>query len=224
MARTDRIPKGRESRLVECETHLYFLWDARRLYQEQPDRYKQIAAELRVLVGDHMPARRLLLAMMEEFCFSYEVQPPPSPFDKQPIPMIGWRDDPNHAALVRQAEEALGDEKKMQELFLAQAALRCPVPFAEYVARGLAVYISPHDYSFKDFVLAIAQQMGSGHEDTAVDVPLAQMGSVILGGEQSHIAALVNFADLVLIVGGLFIAHVVEHHGYEPKYFRIGAA
>jgi hypothetical protein len=162
--------------------------------------------------------------MMDEFGFSYEVQPPPPPFDKQPIPMVGWRDDPNQLALVRQTEAALGDDEKMEEVLSAQAALRRPVPFAEYVERGLAVYIAPHDYSFRDLVLAIAQQMGSGHEDTAVDVPLAQMGTVMLGGEQSHIAALVNFADLVLTVGGLFIEHVVKKHGYEPKFFRIGAA
>jgi len=161
--------------------------------------------------------------MMEEFGFNYTVQPPPPPFDKQPIPMIGWRDDPNHMALIRQAEEALGDEKKIEVLLSAQAALRCPVPFEDYVERGLAVYMAPHDYSFRELVLAIAQQMGSAHEATAVDVPLAQMGSFILGGQQSHIAALVNFADLVLTVGELFIQHVVEHHSYVPKHFRIGA-
>lgn len=106
MTRKHRAPKSPEARLVECETHLYFLWDARRLYQEQRDRYKQIAAELRVLVGDHRPSRRLLISMMDEFGFRYEVQPPPPPFDKQPIAMIGWREDPNHLALVRQGSNS----------------------------------------------------------------------------------------------------------------------
>ena len=87
-----RIPKSREARLVECETHLYFLWDARRQFHQEYDRYKQLAAELRILVGDHKPARRLLFSMMTQFGFSYEVPPPPPPCDKQAItPMVGWK-------------------------------------------------------------------------------------------------------------------------------------
>ena len=96
MTRKARIQKPLEQRLDECETHLYFLWDARRLYPDQRDRYKQIASELRVLVGDHKPKRRLLLSLMNELGFSYDVQPPGPPLDKHPIPMVGWRDDPEH--------------------------------------------------------------------------------------------------------------------------------
>ena len=173
MAAKDRVPKNSKARLAECEAHLFFLWDVRRLYQEQRDRYKQIGAELRVLVGDHRPARRLLIAMMEEYGFSYDVQPPPPPFDKQPIPMVGWKKDPNYLALAQQVKAAIRDEQEMQEALAAQAALRRPVPFTEYVERALAVYIDPYEYSFRDLVLAIAQQIGSSHEDTAIDVPLA---------------------------------------------------
>ena len=46
-----RIPKTLEQRMQDCETHLFFLRDALRLYPCQPDRFKQIAAELRVLAG-----------------------------------------------------------------------------------------------------------------------------------------------------------------------------
>ncbi|MGH8544995.1 MAG: hypothetical protein ACREX3_15465 [Gammaproteobacteria bacterium] len=86
------------------------------------------------------------------------------------------------------------------------------------------MYIAPYDYSYRDLVVAIAQQIGSSHEDSAIDVPLAQMSNVVLGGEQSHIATLINFADRVLTVGALFIGYVVEQHGYAPKYFRIDSA
>lgn len=218
MARTNRIPKSREARLVECETHLYFLWDARRLYPEQHDHYKQVATELRVLIGDHKPARRLLLSMMDEFNFTYEVPPPPPPFDKLPIPMVGWREDPSHLAV--------DDKATIEEALASQAALRRPVPFPEYVERALAVSVGPRDYSFRDLVLAISQQVGSSHEDTAVDVPLmqlVQMGSVSLGGEKGHIAPLITFADLVLTVGQRFLGHVTVDHGYAPKHFQIGA-
>ncbi len=223
MSRKKRIPKTRELRLVECETHLYFLWDACRLYSEQPDRYKQVAAELRILVGDHKPDRRLLIAMMEEYGFSYDVQPPGPPFEKQFISMVGWRDDPAHQALAAEAESAMRDAKAIEALLEKQSALRRPVPFPEYVENGLAVFIKPYDYSFMDLVCAIAQQECSGHEDHLVDEPLAQMHSFIVGNEKSHIAALMRFADLVIKVGSLFLGHVVDNHGYKLRYFQPAA-
>ncbi len=223
MSREKRIPKTPEQRLRECETHMYFLWDARRLYDQEPERYKQIAAELRVLVGDHKPKRRLLLAMMEEYGFSYDVQPPGPPFDKQPIPLVGWRNDPIHQALTQEVQAVLGDEEKMADVLEKQAALRRPIPFPEYVEKGLAVYIRPYDYSYRDLVLAIAQQVGSSHEDHAMDEQLIQMQNIILGNEESHIAVLIQFTDLVIKVGSMFIGHVVQNYGYKSTYFKEGA-
>ena len=219
MARKKRIPKTSEQRLLECEEHLYFLWDERQLYQTQPARYKNIASQLRVLVGDQKPARRLLPAMMEQYGFAYDVQPPGPPFDKQPINMVGWRDDPIIKALTKEIEAAGDDPQKIETVLEHQAALRRPVPFSEYVEKGLAVYISPYDYSHQDLVLAVAQQIGSGHEDPLVDEPIVQMQSTRIGGQEGHIALLIDFADLVIEVGMMFMGHVIEKHGYEPRYF-----
>ncbi len=215
-----QIRKTSEQRLRECETHLYFLWDAQRLYVQEPDRYKQIATELRVLVGDHKPKRRLLLMMMQEYTFNYQVQPPGPPFDKQPIPLVGWRNDPVHQALAQEVQAALGDEEKMIAVLEKQTALRRPIPFPEYIEKGLAVYIEPYDYSYSKLVRDIAQQVGSSHEAYEVNEPLVQMQNVILGNEESHIAVLIQFADLVIRVGFMFIEHVVQNYGYKPKYFR----
>ena len=116
-------------------------------------------------------------------------------------------------------QEATGDEEKPAEVLEKLAALRRPVPFAEYVERALAVYIAPYDYSYRDLVLAVAQQVGSSHEDTAVDEPLLQLRRYVIGGNQGHVAPLINLADLVLKVGMSFVAFVSEKHGYRPKYF-----
>lgn len=204
----------------ECEAHLFFLWDAHRLYPQQKDRYKQIATELRILVGDRRSRRRLLIALMDEFGFSYEVQPPGPPFDKQPIPMIGWKDNPEYLELANEIQKANADEQKLDVLLEEQAALRRSVPFPEYVDSALAVYIAPHEYSYRELVLAVSQQIGSGHEDTAVDKPLVQLSHFVIGGDEGHIAPLISFAELVIEVGSRFIAFVAENHGYEAKYFR----
>lgn len=219
MVQKEKVAKSRQRRLSECETHLYFLWDAYRLYSKQPERFKQIASELRVLVGDHRPDRRLLLAMMEEYGFSYAVQPPGPPFDKQPIPMVGWRDDPEHKALANALATAGGDQEKHSAALEKQAALRRPVPFREFLERGLAVYIEPHDYSYCDLVLAVAQQIGSAHEATVIDKPLLEMEATTLGTQRGHVAPLLELATLTLHVGSLFLAHVARNYGFRPRYF-----
>lgn len=219
MSRKRRIQKPVEVRVRDCEAHLHFLRDARRLFEHEPDRYKQIAAELRVLVGDHSPKKRLLFSLMSEFGFAYEVQPPGPPNHQMPIPLKGEARDLPAEALVAKLEAAKGDESVIQELLKVQEARRHPVDFADYVDNGLAVFIAPHEYSFRELVVSVAQQEGSAHEDTAVDESLVHMGQIVIGRDPAHIAALVKFADLVLAVGAEFIKFLSAKYGYEPRYF-----
>ncbi len=45
-----KVPKDIVRRVDECKSHLKFLAEAMGKYKEEPDRYKQIAGELRVLL------------------------------------------------------------------------------------------------------------------------------------------------------------------------------
>jgi hypothetical protein len=215
-----RIPKSLEQRLRDCETHLYFLWDARRLYMAQEDRFKQIAAELRILVCETRTNHPLLLNLMDELSFSFDIQPQDAPLDKQPIAMVGWRDDPLHQQLTAEVQAAMGDAQKLSQLLEKQASLRRPVAFREYVEKALAVFIAPYDYSFRELILAVAQQVGSSHEDLAVEEPLIRMQHVCLAGHQGHVAPLIPFADLVLEIGEAFVAFLVQTRDYEPRYYK----
>lgn len=219
MSKKKRIPKSREQRLRDCESHLYFLWDARRLYPREEERYKQIAGELRILVCETRHNRSLLLNLMDEHGFSYDVPPTGPPFDKQPIAMVGWRDDPVHQRLTRELASAMGDDAKMAKVSEELIALRKPVPIREFVNRALAVYIAPDDYSYRDLTLAVAQQVGSSHEDDEVDEPLVKMQNIQIGRDQGHIAPLIGFSDLIIKVGSVFLGFVVQNQDYQPKYF-----
>jgi hypothetical protein len=143
MSRTRRIQKSQQQRFQDLETHLYFLWEARQLFPKQHDRFKQIASELRVLACDHRASRRLLLSLMAEYGFQRVVNPPGPPFDKRPIPTIGWRKDPQLRKLAADIEDAAGDSEKLDQLLEVQAALRRPMPIAEYVDTALAVDGTP---------------------------------------------------------------------------------
>jgi len=176
MTRKPRIAKSETQILSECETHLYFLWDAYRLYSQQRERFKQIAAELRILVCETRQNKPLLLNLMDKYNFEHEVQPPGlhkggPPLKPQPIPMAGWRDNPKHTEITDELSKAIesGDKEKMKVIDDKLAAMAKPIPFREWVNKGLAVFIRPHDYSHRELTLAIAQQFGSSHEDDSVE-------------------------------------------------------
>jgi hypothetical protein len=228
--RKPRVSKTPAEKLADCETHLYFLWDALRLYPEQRDRFKQIAAELRVLVCETRMNKPLLLNLMDEYAFVHEVQPPGvsasgPPLKPQPLPMVGWRDDPIHAEISERLSRAIesGDAAQMEEIDRRLAELAQPVHFRDWVNKGLAVFIAPYDYSHRELVLAIAQQFGSSHEDDSVEEPILRLRQIYIGGERSDVAPITIFAHSVLSVGMAFIRHVEQHHGFRPHYFRAEA-
>lgn len=226
--RKRRISKSPEERIAECETHLYFLWDARRLYPQQTERYKQIAAEARILVCETKKNRPLLLDLMDQYGFSHDVQPPGSnpsgpSLKPGPIPLVGWHDDPVHKEISDRLQKAInsGNKDEIAEIEQQLAELALPISFREWVNKGLAVFIRPYDYSNRDLVLAISQQFGSSHEDEAVEEPILQMRQVQLAGQSSEIAALISFTDSVISVGTAFIGHMMDKHGFEPRYFKV---
>lgn len=113
-----------------------------------------------------------------------------------------------------------GDEEKMAEIDKKLADLAKPIPFREWVNKGLAVFIKPYDYSHRELTLAIAQQFGSSHEDDSVEEPIVQLQQIIIGGETSDIATMIVFTEAVIHVGQMFISHLVNNFDYEPQYFK----
>jgi hypothetical protein len=47
------------------------------------------------------------------------------------------------------------------------------------------------------------------------------MRHVVIGGDPSHIAALVKFSDEVLSAGTKFLEHMVADHKYRPNRFSV---
>jgi len=227
VTRPPRIKKTAEQLLQDCEAHLYLLREAFRGYLEEPIHYKHIAADLRVLVCGTRTNKPILLDLMDEYSFSYNVQPPGAreggpPVIPQPLHMVGWRDDPVQQRLTEELAEAnnSGDESKMQSVAQQLAELARPVPFREWVNSGLAVFIKPYDYSHRELVLAIAQQIGSSHEDESVDEPIVQLEAILIGGVESYLLLIVDFAEQVIEVGSRFVEHMIEHHGYKAQNFK----
>jgi hypothetical protein len=215
-----RVLKSTQERISDCEVHLLFLYEAFMRFPQQYDRYKQIAAELRVLVCAKGRNEPLLLDLMDELGFTYDVHPPGPPFDKQPIDLIGWRDDPVHQDLTREVQRALGDDQKLTAILEKEAKLRRSMSLRDYTDKALAIFMAPFDYSYRDLILAVAQQCGSSHEDRGIDEPIAHMRSLVLGGCESHVAPLIGYTQHVLDGGAKFIFYLVEKGLYRARYFQ----
>lgn len=220
-----RVPKSPEERMQECETHLAFLKEARENYRTDRERYKQVAGELRVLVCGSRQNKPLLLDLMDQYGFRYEVQrpaPPAGPPLKGPIPLVGWRDDPVQQELAKEMEQALalGDEEKLKAVLTRQESLNVPLPLRRFVNEGLAAYVDPYEYSYNELTRAIAEQAGVAHEDDAIEEGLAKMRNFRIGNDQSHISILISFADTILRAGLEFLAFMVATHNYQPQRFQ----
>jgi hypothetical protein len=220
--RKPRVPKPRDERIRDCETHLAFLKEARDNYRTDRERYKQVAGELRVLVCKSKSNKPLLLDLMDEYGFDYLVQraaPPAGPPLKGPIPLVGWRDDPVQQELAKELEQAQGDERRLNALLTRLQSLEVALPLRRYVDEGLAAFIAPYEYSYNQLTRVIAEQSGSAHEDETMEEGLAAMHHVRIGNDHSHIVTLIGFADTILCAGLEFLNFMVATHGYRLRRF-----
>jgi hypothetical protein len=222
-----RVAKSAEQRIIDCETHLAFLKEARDNYRTDRERYKQVAAELRVLVCKFGNNKPLLLDLMDKYGFAYEVRPavpPAGPPLKGPIPLVGWRDDPVQQELAKELEQANGDEQKLNALLTRFDLLRVALPLRRYVDEGLAAFIAPHEYSYNELTRAIAEQCGVAHEDEAIEEGLAAMHCFQIGNDHSHIVTLIGFADTILRAGTEFLGFMAATHDYRLRRFQFSSA
>jgi hypothetical protein len=218
MAPKKKLLRPTYERIAACESHLLFLHEDLKLFPQQYDRYKQIAGKLRVLVCATHQNKPLLLNLMDELGFKYDV-PPPGPLTI-PIGLVGWRTDPDFLANTREIEQAAGDGQKLAAIHEKyNAKFRKSMPLREYTDKALATFIKPYDYSFRDLVLSVAQQCGSSHEDESIDEPIAQMRSIVVLGVESHVAVIVEYARLVLDAGVKFILYSEEKGQYKARHF-----
>jgi hypothetical protein len=101
---------------------------------------------------------------------------------------------------------------------------RSPLPLDEYLEKALAVFIAPDEYSYRELIAAVAQQIGSSHEDMAVDEGIHKLSKVEIGGQLGYAAPLINVAKICFSAGMGFISYMVKNHNYKCIYEYKNAA
>jgi hypothetical protein len=197
--------------VADLESQLKFLREALALLPAEPDRYKQLAAGLRVLVCGFRQNRPLLLDLMDELELGYLVSPIPDlPFPLQMVDELDQEPDVDLGAM------------SIDEVWAYHRSRGKSYSLREYVARGLAVYFDGRAYSYADLIRTLAEQSGLGHEDWDIDQNLPEMESFEIGGYQSQVAPLIGMAAHVIDASVLVIRKAISL-GYVPHYLRLSA-
>lgn len=213
----NKINKTPIELLRSLETHLFFLYTALENYRTERDRYKQVASELRVLVGDHNPKRRLLIHLMKKYDYEYLVHPSNEPLDYLPIQLKSKYKSKKQMEIDKKYENACS-EVEFDEMIEELRKLRFSYPLDEYLEKALAVFIAPDEYSYRELIVAVAQQIGSSHEDLAVDEGIYKLSQIEIGGQIAYTAPIIGIARTCFAAGMEFITHTVNEHGYKCIY------
>jgi hypothetical protein len=97
------------------------------------------------------------------------------------------------------------------------------LPASLHPVRGVikdyeAVYLSSltdREITHEILIKAVAEQMGSAHEDEGVDGTIHRLRRIFLGGVQIYVPILALDAELALQVGERVLDRAEKHHGYR---------
>jgi hypothetical protein len=198
-----RQKKTLDRRLRDLEDHLHLLEKALAgLVGGDDADLKSLAAELRVLVCDARP-EGLLWRILEELRF----------------------DDRVHVHLV-------GDLDRDNPLTQGLQFVYCPVmnagegppqvPAGHYSLKGIikkseAIVISGTAYTHENLIRAVAEQMGTAHEDEGVHPYLVELSGTVMGDQPALHRILIADARLVLEIGGKAIARAVKERSFVKR-------
>lgn len=147
------IKKPFNLRITEFEAHLKFLIEAINKSKSDYIYYKQVAAELRVLVADKNQKNQLMLSIIREMGLSLNL-PRPN------ISLLGkW---------------SILENKKCIEVE--------DINIHDYCNKGFGAVLNGRSYTINELIRIIAQQEGSSHESSElhVDLVIGNSGNIYM--------------------------------------------
>lgn len=182
-----RNPKSLEQKLADLDSHLFLLRTHLHKLPESDSHLKLIAAELRTLICYSSRTEGLLWRLVDELGIS----------DKVALQIPG-KLIPDHPLvqglefmIVPVQREGHGDPRLPPD----NHSLK------ELIKEGEAVVATGKIVSHEYLIKAIAQQMGTAHEDDGLEPILSQLITMTVGGVSPFVTVLKTDAELTLEVG-----------------------
>ena len=187
MVSNKRVPKTFGRKLCDLDDHLYFLKESvSKLSSGDISYIKQVAGELRVLACK-AGVEGLLWRIIDEI----------------------YTDDAVHVHLAGNLDSEHPLAKGLQFLFIPvnRAGRGDPrLPPTHYSLRKIikkseAVVVSGKGHTHENLIRAVAEQMGSAHEDEGVTPHLIELSETVLSDQNALSKMFLSVADLVLEIG-----------------------
>lgn len=201
MPKAPRIAKSLSRKLQDLDEHLYLLRKNLHELRGEPAHLKVIAAELRTLVCMSSGTDGLLWRLARELTVSDGVE----------LHLAGSV-DPNHPlaqdlhfAVVPIARAGDGDPRLPVECYSLEKVIK----------EAEAVFIEGHSLTHERLIKAIAEQMGTAHEDEGLEPSLVALGGIFVNEQESYIPVLGIDADLTLQIGERVLDHAARQSLYE---------
>ena len=199
-----RISKSPLELMADLDDHLYLLRQDLVGLQRDDAHLKSLAAELRVLVCLSHRTEGLLWRMVDHVGASDAV-------DLQ----LAGNVDVNHP---------LTTGLSLAFVPIHRAGLGPPeLPPASYSLKNVikcceAIFVTGKGITHEYLIKAIAQQIGSAHEDDAIEVPLATLKAMFINGTQPYIHILTLVSELALQVGERVITAAERKLHFKRKF------
>lgn len=197
MSRKPRFQKTLERKLRDLDDHLYFLKELLAKLSAGDEAYlKPLAAELRVLACRASGTEGLLWRMLDELQIHDAVY----------VHLVGNLDRNHPLAqglqfiFVPICRAGYGDPRLVPEHYSLK----------DIIKECEALVVSGIGYTHENLIRAVAEQMGSAHEDDGVEPHLIELSGTIVSNQPALNSLLMSDADLVLEVGERALADAVQ--------------
>ena len=183
----DRIAKTLEQKIHDLDSHLYILRESRQGLSESDSHLKAMAAELRTLVCSSSGTEGLLWRLVDELGVDDRML--------LHVPEKLRRDHLKAQGLKFYLDPIKRGGKGNPKLPPDQYHLKYVIKECESVFAGG----KPLTYEY--LIRAVAQQMGSAHEDDGLEPALVELQSILTEGLATIIHILCEVTDLTLEIG-----------------------
>lgn len=206
MSKNKRIPKSLSQKLDDLDAHLFIVRDHLSKLNESSSHLKILSAELRTLVCSSSGTEGLLWRLVDELKIDdriflhvagdlIEDHPLAQGLKFMIFPIKrGGKGDPQLTPGYYSFKEIIKE---------TQALVACGKPFK-------------HEYLIK----AVAQQMGSAHEDEGLEEMLVNLKSIFLNGVEPYVPILETNAELTLEIGERVLEAAEKHLNYKRHHHK----
>jgi hypothetical protein len=198
-----RIPKSLNDKLLDLDQHVYLLRQNLKSLEEDISHLKQISSELRTLICYSSETEGLLWRLVNELQIDDSVFLHLAGKLNQDHPLA--RDITFCVVLIERG--GLGHPQLKPDKY----------SFKDVIKNYEAVFIKGESIKHENLIKALAEQMGSAHEDDGIVPSLVHLKSILINGKNPYEPILRIDAELTIEI----CERVIEHAEMYNNYNRI---